>query len=379
MRAGELIEESLGVISELETGDGGYRASLSEEYKDVWPNDVMYMAMAREAVGDMASVEMSYDFLFSRFLENRERLVVDENNIPDGMHLFPSKYKLGTLEPEEKWGHNQLDVLGLFDYNVARLKANGLNLITNGERMSLMKDIFGYCIAVKCFERGDNGRWEEWEEHHSSSIGALLAGLRELKKDRDFDYMEITDEFLEFGERQMYKILPRESPVNTHADYRFDKRCDAAQLSLIWPFNIIDRGMEDTILGNVENNLVRERGVIRYGNDNYYGEAGLEARWPKFFGDLSLCYIMRGERDKALHNLNRFIACLVEDSQGRYVVPEAYQWKDSELVPNPNTPLGWGQAVLVINLVEYIKRFGEPEIFLSSAPIISMAGNRTTP
>ncbi|MEE9591037.1 MAG: hypothetical protein V3W26_00845 [Thermodesulfobacteriota bacterium] len=63
---------------------------------------------------------------------------------------------------------------------------------------------------------------------------------------------------------------------------------DFVQLSLIWPYNIIKKEDAMRIVKNIEDNLVREKGVIRYPGDLYYNSNqehpfGNEAQWPLGF------------------------------------------------------------------------------------------------
>src|SRR5690606_20694101 len=137
------------------------------------------------------------------------------------------------------------------------------------------------------------------------------------------------------------KQLPRES---------ITKFTDVALLSLIYPFHVVSREMEDEILRNLEYHLVRKMGVIRYRFDRYYNknEDGYseEAEWTMGFPWLSIIYAERGDREKAEYYLG--LSERAMDSYGR--LPELYYSNSTE--PNENSPLGWSESLYVISLLK---------------------------
>ena len=52
------------------------------------------------------------------------------------------------------------------------------------------------------------------------------------------------------------------------------RQCDLAQLFLIYPMNLLTGPQKQIILNNIEKNLLRENGVIRYLDDIYYNVNG---------------------------------------------------------------------------------------------------------
>src|SRR5262249_55638171 len=98
----------------------------------------------------------------------------------------------------------------------------------------------------------------------------------------------VSERFLEDGTRALYQILPRESQSRPY---------DLAQLSLLWPYNILkDKfALQEEIVENIEKHLVRACGVIRYPGDRYFSSApnealGHEAEWPIGLAWLSIAY-----------------------------------------------------------------------------------------
>ena len=116
--------------------------------------------------------------------------------------------------------------------------------------------------------------WEEGPEVHSSSVGAVLAGLTMWHDHGFYDYkyrnhidishiIPVSERFLEDGARALSKLLPRESESRPY---------DLAQLSLLWPYNILKDqfALQEEILDNIERHLVRAHGVVRYPGDRYF-------------------------------------------------------------------------------------------------------------
>jgi phosphorylase kinase alpha/beta subunit len=128
------------------------------------------------------------------------------------------------------------------------------------------------------------------------------------------------------------RLLPRESD---------SKETDLALLSLIYPLNVVTPDQAEMILKDVEEKLVRERGIIRYDGDQYYNRCG-EAEWTMGFPWLAVIYKKMGNIVKHKFYLHKTIAAM--NSEGE--LPELY-FSNTDL-HNENTPLGWSQALYLI-------------------------------
>jgi phosphorylase kinase alpha/beta subunit len=184
--------------------------------------------------------------------------------------------------------------------------------------------------------------WEWNEEVHASSVGACLAGLKSVAKLSSIDVPEF---LLKEGEIALRALLPRES-VSHFADL--------AQLSLIFPYEIVDAKQRDEILGNIEYHLLRERGVIRWKNDWYYNKNSdgysEEAEWCFGLSWLAIIYTNLGNKKKAQFFIDRMIATV-----SKHGVPELY-FSHSEKF-NQNTPLGWAESLFLVALHEMNEKF----------------------
>jgi phosphorylase kinase alpha/beta subunit len=180
--------------------------------------------------------------------------------------------------------------------------------------------------------------WEEAEEVHASSIGAVLAGLKKWQEEGS---MDIDPDAITRGEEALAKLLPRESE---------SKFTDLALLSLIYPYSVVDHKMSQTIVDNLVYHLEREKGVLRYKFDEYYNKNSdgysEEAEWCFGLSWLAICYERLGNHPKALEYLDKATATVTKDGK----IPELYFSHSNEA--NENTPLGWSESMYVAALYE---------------------------
>src|SRR5262249_34417215 len=140
------------------------------------------------------------------------------------------------------------------------------------------------------------------------------------------------------GDKSLKIILPRESESHF---------VDLAELSLIWPYNVVTESNRDLILENIEYHLLRRRGVIRYKGDQYYNKntdgKSDEAEWTFGLAWLSIIYERLGQKAKAEELIKKLIA--VDTPEG---LPELYFSNSQEF--NSNTPLGWSESLFIVAL-----------------------------
>jgi len=173
--------------------------------------------------------------------------------------------------------------------------------------------------------------WEENEEIHASSVGACVTGLKKIRK-----LVDVPNELIKKGEKALKELLPRESKT---------KHVDLALLSLIYPYNIVDEKTKLKILKNVEEHLVKEKGVIRYIGDRYHRNGngpGSEAQWTKGLPWLAVIYKQINRPDKYAHYMRKTYSVM----NPRGELPELYYANTSR--HNENTPLGWSQALAIV-------------------------------
>ena len=357
--------------------NGGYVASSydgtegGDPYDVFWLRDIMYATYANEYIGAYDKMIESYRLIIRIFHKYRHKITSGARKrhylgscADDVIHTRINPVTLEEITNE--WGHHQLDIFGLFLYKTGDLIKKGHNVIAtdSAETMIMLRDIILYLTTTRWYSDPDFGVWEEGPEVHSSSIGSVLAGFTMWHDDDHYrhkyknqipiyQHLPVPQEFIEKGREALDKLLPAESESRPY---------DMIQLSLIWPYAIVSDDQAKQILENIETNLVKEYGVIRYPGDLYYNAdpenpVGNEATWPMGFAWLSIIYSKMAQKivktgtdavinppcdfiEKSEEYLRMCEAVMTEDGK----VPELY----TEEKPNHNLPLAWAQSLYVV-------------------------------
>ena len=184
-----------------------------------------------------------------------------------------------TLEEiDQQWNHAQNDALGYFLWFYCKL-ANEKLLPIQSEDLEILALFPFYFQAVCYWEDEDSGHWEEERKIEASSIGTVIAGLREMKQlltdtllasqcqyNNKFVTVELLDKLINQGTSALNQILPFECIQSPPQERRYD----AALLFLIYPLQVIEGEMADCILSNVINNLQGDYGIRRYLGDSFW-------------------------------------------------------------------------------------------------------------
>ena len=363
------VDQALATLNTMYHYNGGYSASPHGNYQAFWLRDIMYCTIAKEYMGDFDSVKKSFWLVLDILDKYGDKIDTCIDNKPTGKHDYlHARYRVHTLEefPDE-WGHNQLDIFGLFLYKIGNLKMKGIQVLRNLRDVKRVQDIIWYLYSIRWYEAPDYGVWEEGPELHSSSIGAVLGGLMSVRQ--HIDEVRVPSRFIELGYEALKKALVRESVSRPY---------DMAQLSLIWPYRVLDRETRSVVLKNIEDNLLREHGVVRYPGDQYYNAdyanlVGNEAEWPMGLAWLSIVYSKMAEeavtlgaaRDAVGHlkTAHHYVKRVEKTMVAEKHIPELY----SGGVPNPNTPLAWAQAmyIIAVQAIENLKAKMDREVFES--------------
>jgi len=172
------------------------------------------------------------------------------------------------------------------------------------------------------------------------------------------DYVPVSERMIADGYTALLRLLPEESP---------SRPCDLAQLSLIWPYNIVDFATKQKLLRNIETHLVGTRGVRRYLGDKYCGKGlvphdGETAQWPLGLAWLAICCAKLAQYPSDFDVSRKPVALTWEQRAywfGRAVdyfmrlertmtsegfVPEMYVGDQM----GHNTPLAWAQSFHII-------------------------------
>jgi phosphorylase kinase alpha/beta subunit len=324
-----MINTSIKYLKEMQTESGLFRASrknVDTGYDRIWIRDNLYISLAFEAIKDKKTVEQIYHRLLDLFIKFQWKIndVIKEKPTEDYKFLHPL-YTENLEEIKEGWGWKQNDSIGGFLYFVGYLQKQNYNIIRNKADKNIINKLAKYLNSIQYWKDKDNGIWEENKEVHSSSVGACVAGLKEISH-----FTNVPKQLIEKGQNTLNNLLPKES---------ITKDTDLSLLSLVYPYNVVDEKMAITILNNIEKNLIRKKGIIRYPNDKYYYD-NKEASWTMGFPWMAICYRQLGNINKYKEYVEKTISTM----NTKLELPELYI-RDTR--PNKNTPLGWSQSLII--------------------------------
>ena len=361
-------------------------------YNNVWLRDNIHIAHAHYYNGysDIAvkNVKTLANF-YVKHIQKIRQIVNGELDYKNPMNRPHIRFNGETLEENpEKWPHAQNDAIGYFLWFISLLcKEEHMNL--SADEIALTKLLVKYLEKIEYWQDEDNGHWEETPKTEASSIGAVVAGLKQVQKLAEGKYSENFSEETGFadllkkltqkGETALKKILPYEciskDPLKKR-DY------DSALLFLCFPLNIVSEEMQEKILGNVINNLKGDYGIRRYIGDSFwtadykeklkpdkrtseysentkgrdkFHKIGQEAQWCVFDPVISIIYGRKYLQHKEhndylqqLHYFNRSVSQITgrDCKQGKFKCPELYYLQKGRYVPNDILPLFWTQANL---------------------------------
>lgn len=345
MNKDEEVKRHLDNLRKLLTPSGLFLASsknVETGYDKAWLRDNVYEALAFEYANDWKVVKKDYHTLLDIFDKHIDKINWATTNKPfESWQFIHARYNPDTLEEFwESWGNKQHDAVGAVLFKLADFKARGKDVLRNRKDQRTVQTLIYYICNVEYWHDADSGMWEEAEEVHSSSIGAVLAAL---KKWQEVGGMDVDQDAIDRGQAALDKLLPRESE---------SKFTDLALLSLIYPYNIVSHEMAQTIVDNLEYHLAKDKGVMRYKFDQYYNknEDGYseEAEWCFGLSWLAIAYKKLGNDERAYEYLNRARDTITKDGK----IPELYFSHSDK--PNENTPLGWSESMFVAAIYEVL-------------------------
>ncbi len=344
MNTEEKIQEQLNILRPLQSDSGLFSAAsrgVSTGYDKAWLRDNFYTSLGFEAAGDLDTVKKVWRAILDLFLKHEEKIRWASEHKPHATWQYiHARYHPETFEEYwEEWGNKQNDAVGAALFKLADLETQGVHVLETEDDKRIVGRLAEYLNTIQYWNDADNGVWEEYEEVHMSSVGAVVAGLKKLS---ELSFVKIPEGMIEKGEETLRRLLPRESAT---------KFADLSLLSLSYPYSLLDKETEDRILENIEYHLVKDRGVIRYKTDRYYNKNTVdqwseEAEWTMGFPWLSIIYARRGEKEKAQYYLEQTEKVLTADHK----LPELY-FSNSDK-PNENIPLAWAESLYIVALKE---------------------------
>ncbi|MBN2423238.1 glycoside hydrolase family 15 [Candidatus Woesearchaeota archaeon] len=331
----KLLSKTLSkrILKSLQYPSGLFGASkkrVKTGYNKAWIRDNIYESLGLMAAKDIKSLKKTYYALFDVLLKHEYKIDWAIKEKPDAAYKYiHARYCPHTFnEFYEVWGNKQNDAVGAFLFMVGTLFREKIIVFRDLDDLRILQKLVKYLESIEYWHDPDNGIWENEEEVHASSIGACLAGLKAVT-----GLVNVPDSLIKKGETALNTLLPKESKT---------KDVDLALLSLIYPFDIVTVQQRALILKNVEEKLVRKKGIIRYFNDYYYKNQDKEAEWC--FGFIWLAKIYRDLRneEKYRYYINKTHECM----NWKCEIPELYY--GGSKISNKNTPLGWSQALYLV-------------------------------
>ena len=360
-------------------------------YQNIWLRDNVHIAHAHYVLGDCLTATRAMSAILSFYRGQQERIRdliegrLDPHLAMNRPHIRFDGQNLTRLE--EQWAHAQNDALGYFLWLTGQLIRDRW-LAPAREDIAVLCDLVHVLETVRYWEDEDSGHWEEARKIEASSIGAAVAGLREIRRllvetDHGEEFqsaprpvsLEQIDGLLDRGQRALGQILPAECiQPEKQRDY------DAALLFLIYPLGVVQGELAERIVDNVRTHLQGEYGIRRYPGDSYWCadyrtllsadtrtadfsddmssrdallKPGEEAQWCIFDPIVSILFgrkfLETGDREALALQREYLARCLGQltppDSRfGAYRCPESYFLERGRYVPNDLTPLLWTQA-----------------------------------
>ncbi len=331
-----MIEESITILKGLQYPSGLFAASkkeVSTGYNKAWLRDCIYEILGLEVTNNINEVKKAVWALFDVFLKHEYKIDYAIQKKPEHKHQYiHARYDPITFEEfSEDWGNKQNDAIGAFLFKVGNLEQKGIKVIMNEVHKRILQKLVHYLSSIEYWQDKDNGMWEENEEVHSSSVGACVAGLKNIS-----DLVVVHPDLIKKGEDVLNELLPKESKT---------KDVDLALLSLIYPYNIVSDSQAKQILKNIEEKLVKDKGVCRYIGDYYYNNGG-DAQWTMGLPWLAIVYKQLGNMIKYEYYMKKSLEVMNDKNE----LPELYY--ANSLKHNENTPLGWAQSMYLVAAVK---------------------------
>ncbi|MEK6959596.1 MAG: glycoside hydrolase family 15 protein [Nanoarchaeota archaeon] len=328
-----MIHKSVCILKSLRYPSGLFAAakkSVGTGYDKSWLRDNIYESLGLEAAGLIDEVVATLRALLDALKKHEYKIdwAIKEKPQHKHQYIHARVDPLTFDEFHEDWGNKQNDAVGAILFKIGDLENKGVSVLRDDSDKRIVQKLVSYLASIEYWHDADNGMWEENEEVHASSVGACVAGLHAVSR-----IVDVPAWLIEKGVSVLDELLPCESD---------SKDVDLALLSLIYPYNIVDKETRDSILRNVEKKLVRARGVLRYTGDRYYHNGAGEAEWTMGFPWLAVIYKQMGYYEKYIWYMT--LAESVVNPEGE--MPELYY--SGEARHNENTPLGWAQSLMIV-------------------------------
>ncbi|MBD3309900.1 glycoside hydrolase family 15 [Candidatus Woesearchaeota archaeon] len=326
------LDASVQILRGLQYPTGLFAAAaktVATGYNRAWIRDNIYCSLGLEASQNRSDLVKVYRALLDILLKHEEKIDWAVKNRPTERYQYiHARYDPESMdEIWEEWGNKQNDAVGALLFKIGELESKGIRIIRDRHDLRILQKLVWYLESIEYWHDKDNGIWEEDEEIHASSVGACVAGLKQISK-----IVDVPEELILKGRKALDRLLPRESAK---------KETDLALLSLIYPYDIVTREQAEKILAGIHSMLERNRGICRYVGDQYYHKGG-EAEWCFGFPWLAIIYRYLKRPDMYALYMRKTLGIMNRKGE----IPELYFAGSDE--HNENSPLGWAQALFLV-------------------------------
>lgn len=291
----DLAARSVEVILRWQTPGGAFIAGPTfSQYGFTWFRDGSFTAEALDVSGQLEAAGRFHDWVTRVVTADvagieRAMAAAATGSAPAERDYLHCRYTPDGEPGHDDWPTFQLDGPGIWLWSLAHHVRHGGRL-TN-ERAAAARVVARYVAALRDIPAAD--AWEEWPEHvHTSTLGAMLAGLRAVAE-LGLDEPALADARGAIEEGLL-------GPGARWTKWAGNDAVDASLLWLIAPYELAtpDMPVAAQLLRRIETELEDVAGgVHRYRDDTYYGGGA----WPLLTVALARARLRRGQPgDRAL-------------------------------------------------------------------------------
>jgi len=344
-----LADRSVSVILANQAPSGAYLASPEfPVYRYSWFRDGSFIADAMSRAGHPASAERFFGWC-ARVLADRSAVVesllarrLAGETIPPSDFLH-TRYTVDGEDSAEDWWTFQLDGYGTWLWALGEhARRHGTSVAPYADAIALSVRYLAALWSDPCYDW-----WEEHvEERHTSTLGALFAGLDAAARFEDLS-PDVRAAATEAATEIRAATAARAIHQGRLTKWLDGTDLDASLVACATPFGLVEPGgpVAAATVAALEQELAHD-GVHRYAGDVYYGGG----EWLLLAGLLGWHYAQVGRTEDAWREL-RWIAAqstadghLAEQVSDHLLHPDSYAGWVARWGPVA-TPLLWSHAM----------------------------------
>src|SRR3989338_4867663 len=204
-----MLNQSIKIIEEMQYPTGLFAASnlnVKTGYNLSWIRDNIYTLIGLEAAQKYHLVKKTLRALLDILLKHEYKLDWAIKEKPKHAYQYiHARYNPATMEEIwENWGNKKNDAIGAILFKIGDLEEKGIKIIETDLDKEILQTLVDYLGTIEYWHDADNGVWEEYEEVHTSSVGACVAGLKMMQK---LTYVEVPSHLIEKGESALKELL----------------------------------------------------------------------------------------------------------------------------------------------------------------------------